>query len=187
MQLLQTFFDYMKNPDGKWYRLLPNRSFGAACIGYLVAALGWVVFFNVGDGLSVFSLSTKLFLVFVAEITVGYFIASLTGMLLSFQKVAVPSSDLFALLGSSGFIKMLLLIGALVSACFPQAHLGSFAFLWLLFVFGLQLFYLSQTLKQWGNISFGRAFLYWILWIFPGFVLFGLLGIFTLWGILLLF
>lgn len=177
----------MENPDGNWYRLLPNRSFGAACIGYLVAAIAWVIFFNVGDGLNVFSLSLKLFFVFLAEITLGYFIASLTGMLLSFQKVAVPSSDLFALWGSSGFIKALLLVGALVSACFPQAHLGRLAFLWLLLVFGLQFFYLSKTLKEWGNVSFGLAFLYWVLGIFPGLILFGLLGVFMLWGIILLF
>ncbi|MBO4675800.1 MAG: hypothetical protein J5601_06945 [Elusimicrobiaceae bacterium] len=187
MRLLQSYFNYMENPDGNWYRLLPNRSFGAACVGYLVAAIGWVVFFNLGDGLSVFSLFTKLFLVFLAEITLGYFIASLTGMLLSFQKVEVPSSDLFALLGSSGFIKIILLIGALVSSCFPQANLGHFAFFLLLVVFGLQFFYLSNTLKQWGNISFGQAFLYWMLGIFPVFVLFGLLSIFALWGIILLF
>ena len=187
MRLLQSYFNYMENPDGNLYRLLPNRSFGAACVGYLVATIGWVVFFNVGDNLNLFSLSLKLFFVFLAEITIGYFIASLTGMLLSFQKVAVPSSDLFVLLGSAGFIKMLLLVGALVSACFPQAHLGRLAPLWIIVVFGLQLFYLSKTLKEWGNISFGRALLYWLLGIFPGFVLFGLLGIFMLWGIILLF
>ncbi len=187
MNFLQSYFNYMKNPDGNWYRLLPNRSFAAACVGYLVAAIAWVVFFNIGDGLNVFSLTTKLFFVFLAEITLGYFIASLTGMLLSFQKIPVPSSDLFALLGSAGFIKTLLLIGALVFTCFPHAHVKFLSFLLLLFVLGLQFFYLSNVLKQWGNISFGRAFLYWMMGIFPGFVLFGLLGVFVLWGIILLF
>ena len=80
MTLLQTYFSYMQDPAQGVQNLLARRSFRQACLGYFAAALSWVLFFNIGDNLSVAALLFKLLVVFAAELTAGYFIAALCGL-----------------------------------------------------------------------------------------------------------
>ena len=54
--LLTTYFMYVNDPAAGVRRLLERRSFRQACLGYLVAALSWVLFFNIGDNLCVLTL-----------------------------------------------------------------------------------------------------------------------------------
>lgn len=187
MGLLNTYFTYMKDPAAGVRQLLTRRSFRQACVGYFVATLGWVLFFNIGDQLSVAALFFKLFLVFLAELTAGYFIAALCGLFLDLRRVKVSSAQLFVLIGSAGFIKALLIAFALISAAVPQAHLGYLAPLALLFVFALQLGYLVLGLKRAWNVSAGEALCAWLFGVVPVCALFGLLGIFFIWFLVLLF
>ena len=185
--LLQTYFTYMKDPAAGVRRLLTRRSFRQACLGYLVAALSWVAFFNVGSHLSVAALFFKLVIVFLAEVTVGYFVAALCGLFLDLRRVKVSAAQLFVLIGSAGFIKAILVAFALISATVPQAHLGWLAPLVLVFVLALQLGYLVRGLKYAWNVSTAEALGGWLFGVVPVCALFGLLAIFFVWAIVLLF
>lgn len=185
--LLQTYFTYMKDPVAGMQRLMTRRSFRQACLGYFVAALSWVLFFNLTDQLSVTVLVFKLMLVFLAELTAGYFIAALCGLFLDLRRVKVSSAQLFVLIGSAGFIKAMLIAFALISATFPQACLGCLAPLALLFVFTVQLVYLVLGLKRTWNVNTAEAIGGWLFGCIPVIALLGLLGIFFIWAIVLLF
>lgn len=187
MGLLNTYFTYMQDPATGVRQLLTRRSFRQACLGYLTATLGWVLFFNIGDQLSVAVLLLKLFLVFLAELTAGYFIAALCGLFLDLRRVKVSSAQLFVLIGSAGFIKAILIAFALISAAFPQAHLGYLAPLALLGVFALQLGYLVLGLKRAWNVGAGEALGGWLFGFVPVCALFGLVGIFFIWFLVLVF
>lgn len=185
--LLQTYFTYMKDPAAGVQRLLTRRSFRQACLGYLVAALSWVLFFNIGDQLSIAALFFKLFFVFLAEVTAGYFIAALCGLFLDLRRVKVSAAQLFVLIGSAGFFKVLLVACALVSATLPALHLKFLAPFALLFVFVLQLVYLVRGLKHAWNVGAGEALGGWLFGFIPVFALFGLVGVFFIWFLVLLF
>ena len=187
MRLLRSYFNYMQNPTGRWTDLFDRASSAQACAGYFVAALSWVIFFNLGDGISLAALVFKLFFVFLAEVTAGYFIASLTAIYLSFRKIDVSASTLFVLLGSAGFIKSLLIAWALLCAMFPSMHLNSCNALALLLVFALQILYLIAGLKQLVTLTSLGAFVAWGAGVVPGAVLLFVLGVFGIWGIALLF
>ncbi len=185
--LLQTYFTYMKDPAAGVQRLLARRSFRQACLGYFVAALSWVLFFNIGDQLSVVSLFFKLFFVFLAEITAGYFIAALCGLFLDLRRVKVSAAQLFVLIGSAGFIKAILIACALISAAFAPLHLGYMAPLVLLVVLILQLGYLVMGLRYAWNVGTSEALGGWLFGCIPVLALFGVVGIFFIWFIVLLF
>ena len=187
MQLLRTYFMYMKDPVAGMQMLMSGRSFRQACFGYFVATLGWVLFFNMGDDLSLWSLFTKLFIVFAAELTAGYFIAALCGLFLDLIRVKVSSAQLFVMIGSAGFMKALLIAFALISAAVPQLHLGLLAPLALLFVFILQLVYLVRGLQHTWGVDPLEAMGGWLFGLVPVCVLFGLVGIFFIWFLVILF
>ena len=186
MNLLKVFFSNSENRDYDLHTLLACRSVSSACLGYFMAALAWVIFFNVGDGISIPALVFKLFFVFVAEITAGYCIASFAGLFLDFKNETVPPAELFILIGSAGWIKSLLIAGALISAMCPQAHLFLIAPLFLLIVFILQLVYMTKVVTRCYNVSTSRTIVAWIFGVIPGSVVFALVGVFFVWGILLL-
>ncbi len=186
MRLLKNYFNYIKNPSATLPDLLKECSARHACLGYFMAAIGWVVFFNAGDGLSVGVLLLKLMLVFAAELTAGYFIASLAGLFLDFKKTPVSPTQLFVLVGSAGWLKGILIAGAIFSLMFPQWDLCLFAPLFLLVVLGLQLCYLTSSLRKIQPMSVGAAVSAWILGILPVGVLFALVGVFFVWGLVLL-
>ena len=186
MHLLKGYFKYINDPNETLPRLLEQRSFAQACCGYWLAAIGWVVFFNAGDGISIASLLLKILFVFLAEVTAGYFIAALTALFLDFKKVPLSSAELFVLVGLSGWMKGFLIMGAIFSLMFPQAELGLCAPLFVLVVFLAQLIFLTRSVARVGETSIGVAFLAWVLGVLPIGVLFALVGGFMLWGIILL-
>lgn len=185
--LLSIYFTYAQDPIKGMQMLMERRSFRQACLGYLVATLGWVLFFNIGDQLSIPALLTKILLVFAAEITAGFFISALCGLFLDLLRVKVSAAQLFVLIGSAGFIKALLIAFSLISAAIPQAHLGYFFPLALLFVLVLQLGYLVAGLRRTWNVGTAEAIGGWLFAFVPVIVLLGLLGIFFIWFIVLLF
>lgn len=187
MNLLKTYFLYIKNPNEALRVILQERSLKQACAGYFAATLGWVLFFNIGDGLSVPVLIFKLAAVFAAELTAGYFIASLCGLFLDFSRIKVSPAELFCLVGSAGFIKGLLIAFALVSATVPDAKLGWFAPIALAFVFALQLGYLTRALKRICTIGTGKAIGAWLFGFLPICTVLFLSGIFFIWTVSLLF
>lgn len=177
----------MKNPADGIRRLLVRRSFRQACLGYFVAALSWVLFFNIGDHLSVTAVFFKLFFVFLAEVTAGYFIAALCGLFLDLRRVKVSAAQLFVLIGSAGLIKAILIAFALISATFTSLHLGLLSPLVLLFVLVLQLVYLVMGLRYAWNVGTAEALGGWLFGFIPVIALFGLVGIFGIWFLVLLF
>lgn len=177
----------MQNPVEGMHMLMARRSFRQACLGYLTAALSWVLFFNIGDDLSVAVLILKLLLVFAAELTAGYFIAALCGLFLDLRRVKVSSAQLFVMIGSAGFIKAVLVAFALMSATLPQAHLGWLAPLALLGVFIWQLIYLVQGLKRTWHVNAAEALCAWLFGFIPVGALLGILGIFFIWFLVLIF
>ena len=76
MNLLTSYFEYVSSPQRALRNMLEQRSFLQACVGYLAAALSWVLFFNIGDGVSFPVLLLKIGIIFVAEVTAGYILAS---------------------------------------------------------------------------------------------------------------
>lgn len=186
MRLLKVYFNYMQDPASALKTLLQEGTFKQACAGYLAATLGWVLFFNVGAGLSVWALVTKLFLVFVAELTVGYLLAAVCGLYLDFRRVQASPSGLFCLIGSAGFIKALLVVFALLSAAVPFLHLNVFAPLFLLLVLGLQLGYLTRALMRAYQLSAAQALGAWLIAFLPAAVLGFLTVAFMVWGVVLL-
>lgn len=186
MELVKIYFQYIKDPSVALKNLLEKRSFLWACAGYFFATLGWVLFFNIGDHVFVPLFLLKIVIVFLAELTAGYFIASLCGLYLDFCRVKVSPAELFVLVGSAGFIKGLLVSFALISAAVPWADLGFFAPLALLFVFGLQLAYLTRSLSRVYGLGIGRALGAWVFGFVPVLSVCILSLIFFVWGIALL-
>ncbi len=187
MNLLKAYFRYMETPAQALQALLEERSFGQACAGYLAAALGWVLFFNIGAGLSVPALLLKLALVFAAEMTAGYLVAAVCGLFLDFSRVAASPAQLFCLIGSSGFIKGLLAALALISAAWPTAHLGILAPVAVMLVWALQLGYLTRGLKRVFGLTTGKALGAWLFALVPLAAVAVLTAVFAVWGISLLF
>ena len=166
----------MDDPSGAITQLAEERS-----------TLGWVLFFNIGDGISPVVLLLKLLVVFIAELTAGYFIASLCGLFLDFKHIKSSPAGLFVLIGSAGFIKGLLVAFALISAAVPGAGLGLLAPFALLLVLGLQLGYLTRSLMRLCGLNAGKALTAWLFAFVPVLVAVGLLTVFLVWGIALLF
>ncbi len=187
MNLLKTYFLYIKDPHRAVQTLFERRSFAHACAGYFAATLGWVLFFNIGDGLSVPALVFKLLAVFAAELTAGYFIASLCGLYLDFSRIKASPAQLFCLIGSAGFIKGLLIAFALISAAVPAAKLYWLAPLALLLTFALQLGYLTRSLMRACHIGAGKALGGWLFGFVPVCAALALGGVFFIWTGSLLF
>lgn len=186
MHLFQSYFHYMREPEQALWVLLEERSLSQACAGYLAAALAWVLFFNMGDGLTVPVFLFKLALVFVTEIIAGCFLAAFCGLFLDLFKVGTSPVKLFVLIGSAGFIKGLLIAFALISMALPEARLGCLAPLGLLLVLGLQLGYLTRSVRRMYNVSYRKAVSVWILAFVPVIAAMFLLGVFAVWGLVLL-
>ena len=186
MELVKNYFAYMQNPTQALRKLLEESSFKQACWGYFAAALSWVLFFNIGDEIGIPALLLKLLIVFVAEITLGIFIAAFSGLFLSFRGKSISPAQLFVLVGSSGFIKGLLIAFALISAMWPRAELWMLAPAAMVLVFMLQLGYLTFALRRVRGIPLSVGLLSWLFGIVPVGMLFCLLGIFVFWVILLM-
>jgi len=118
--LVKAYFDYCKDPVGTVYTLVRERRFGAAVIGYFVAALCWVCFFWIGSGLSSWGFMWRLMFFWLLEITLGYLWAALSGLFLNFFSHENGSSAMFISLGLSGFVQGLLLCFALCAAKIPE-------------------------------------------------------------------
>ena len=185
--LLTTYFMYAQDPVAGVRRLLERRSFRQACLGYLVGALSWVLFFNIGDQLSLLALLFKLGIVFLAEVTAGYFAAALCGLFLDLRRVKVSSAQLFVLLGSAGFLNAILIACALISAAFVSAHLGLLMPLVVLGLFIGKLVYLVRGLQHAWNVDVVEALGGWLFGLVPVCVAFSLVGIFFIWFLVVLF
>lgn len=177
---------YLQDPIAGMKQLMERRSFRQACLGYFVAALSWVLFFNIGDQLSLPVFILKLAIIFAAEMTAGYFVAALCGLFLDLIRVKVSSAQLFVMIGSAGFIKALLIAFALISATVPQWHLGWLAPFLLLCVFVLQLVYLVHGLRHMWGVDTLEALGGWLFGFVPVGALFALAGIFFVWFLVLL-
>ncbi len=187
MHGLKTYFHYMEDPAAALKEWVQARSLAWACAGYLAAALGWVLFFNIGDGISVAAFVGKWAVVFAAELTAGFFMAAVCGMFLDFCRVKASPAELFSLVGSAGFIKGLFIVFALWNAMWPQARLGGLAAAAVLLVLGLQLGYLTRGLMRLYGVSAWKALGAWLFGFIP-LCAAGLLGcIFAAWGLMLLF
>lgn len=185
--LLATYFMYVDDPAAGVRRLLERRSFRQACVGYLAAALSWVLFFNIGDQLSLFALLFKLLIVFAAEVTAGYFVAALCGLFLDLRRVKVSSAQLFVLVGSAGFLNALLIACALICAAFATAHLGVLMPLIVLGLWVLKLIYLVRGLRYAWDVNIGDAIGAWLFGLVPVCMAFSLVGIFFIWFLVVLF
>ncbi len=185
MHLLKLYFDYVQFPRETLRQLVEERSFSQACAGYLMAALGWVLFFKVSSGSSLPVFMLLVCLLFAAELIAGSIWAAFCSFVLNIGRVAVPPAPLFVLIGAVGFIRGLLIAFALIGAMFPVFRfLGVFV---LLGVFCLQLGFLIRGLKRVYNISYGWAALAWVLsFLAPGVVLI-VGGILFIWMLVLLF
>ena len=102
------------------------------------------------------------------------------------KKAKLFLSALFVLIGSSGFIKGLLIAFALISTMWPQASLWMLAPAAIVLVFALQLVYLTLALRRVSDTSISLGLLSWLFGILPVGALFVLLGVFLVWIILLL-
>lgn len=187
MSILKAYLHYLQDPAEALKKMLQERSVASGCFGFFVATLGWVLFFNVGDGLSVPVLLLKLAIVFLAELTAGYFLAALASLFLDLTGVKNSSVELFILIGSSGLIKSLLIAFAIISNAVPAAQLHYIAPFALLVVYILQVIYLTKALMRVYEISCIKALCAWLCLVIPVFILGLLVSVFGIWGIILLF
>lgn len=185
MRLLTAYFNYMKDPLSGIRAAFSVRHTGWGFLGYACAALCMVLYFNVGEGISPVMLFAKFTVLFVAELLIGYFVASLAGLYLDFSGIKASPVQVFTLIGTAGFIKGLLVAFALISAAAPVlSFLGVLVWVCVLIC---QLCYLLVNLKRLYDISFGRALTALLTAFFvPAFALL-VLGIFFVWGLVLIF
>lgn len=125
--LITAYFAYQKDPTSVVRGLVRERRFGAALLGYLVAAVCWVCFFWINSGLSAWGFVWRLLFFWLLEISLGYLWAALSGLFLNFFSHENGSSAMFIALGLSGFVQSLLLCFTLLAAKFT--HLSSLAIL----------------------------------------------------------
>lgn len=187
MNLLKAYYHFINDPFATLKALLERRAFKEALWGYFAAALSWVLFFNIGDALSVPAFLFKLAVLFVAELTVGYLVASICALFLDFSNIKNSPAELFILLGISNFVKALLIGFSLISAALPYAKLGFLAPLAILLVWGIQLGYLTNAVKQTYQTNVGKALTAWLFAFVPVVVICILLPVFFIWAITLLF
>jgi len=187
MNLLKTYYEYMQEPAYAVHQLLKRRSFTQACWGYFAAALGLVLFFNIGNGISIGAFLFKLLVLFCAALTTGYLLAAMCSLFLDLNKVHASPAELFVLFGTAGFINGVLIALALISAILPLAHLGCLAPLALLLVFALQIGYLTRGIMRAYDVPAGTVLVAWIFSVVPLMLAVFLLGVFFIWGIVLLF
>lgn len=187
MNLLKSYYCYIQAPQEALKQVLAQRAFKQAFLGYGISALSYVLFFNIGDALSVPAFLLKLLILFTAEVTIGYIVAAACALFLDFFKIKNFPAELFILIGTSGFIKGLLVAFSLISAAVPWAQLGYLAPLALLLVWGLQLGYLTRSVKRAYQATTAKALCAWLAAFLPFVIVFMLLGIFAIWGIVLLF
>ena len=119
---LNAYFSYRKDPVLAIRNLVLERRFGAAFLGYAVAALCWVCFFWMGSALSAWGFVWRFVFFWLLEISLGYLWAALSGLVLNFFSDNNGPSALFIALGLSGFVQGLLLCYALVAAAVPDLH-----------------------------------------------------------------
>ena len=187
MNLLKAYYHFINDPSATLKALLARRAFNEALWGYFAAALSWVLFFNIGDGLSIPAFLFKLFVLFLAELTVGYLVASICALFLDFSDIKSSPAELFILLGLCGFIKGLLIGFALISAALPYAQLGYLAPIAIVLVWGLQLGYLTYGLQRSYQAKVGKALTAWLFVFVPAIAVCILVPIFFIWAITLLF
>lgn len=187
MNTFKAYYHYVNDPINALKTLCRQRAFKEAFWGYFVAALSWVLFFNIGSGTSIPVFLLKLSILFIAEITAGYVAASLGSLFLDFSSIKASAASLFILAGTSGFVKALLVAFALIAAAFPFAKLEYLAPLALLLVLGLQLGYLTRGVMRLYKTGAGKALTSWLFTIVPLLMLCVLCGIFLIWGMVLLF
>ncbi|MBQ8844008.1 MAG: hypothetical protein IJ016_04410 [Elusimicrobiaceae bacterium] len=117
--LWNAYFKYAKDPAAAVRGLVEERRFSGALVGYAAAALCWVVFFWIGDNLSVWGLLWRFAFFWLLEVTFGYLWAALSGLFLNFFSDSNGSSSLFVVLGLSGLVQGILLVFALFAAALP--------------------------------------------------------------------
>lgn len=185
MNLLSAYFKYMRDPACAVRDAFSVRRTGWGVAGYACAALCMVLYFNVGDGISPAALFTKFMILFAAELVIGYFAASLSGLYLDFSGVKASPSQLFALIGTAGFIKGVLAAFAIIKTAVPAlAFLGGLVWLAVLLC---QLFYLINNLKRLYDISGGKAFIALLFAVVPPVAAGLVLGACFVWMLVLVF
>lgn len=117
--LLNAYFMYDKDPARAVRTLVEKRCFGAAFAGCFAAALCWVVFFWAGSNLSVWGLLWRAAFFWLAELTLCYIWAAVSGLFLNFFSDGNGPSALFVTMGLSGFVQGLLLCFAVPALVWP--------------------------------------------------------------------
>ena len=186
MNLFKAYYHYISNPAQALSQLFRQRAMQVALWGYFAAALSWVLFFNIADGLSAPAFLFKLMILFVAELTIGFISASFCSLFLDLSKIKNSPAELFMLVGTSEFIKGLFIAFALISAAFPFAKLGYLCPLALLLVLCLQIGFLTRNVMRVYQAKVGKALTAWLFAAVPFGVVFALAGIFFIWGIVLI-
>ncbi len=155
MTLLNAYFAYDKKPAQAVRSLVEERRFGIAVCGYAVAALCWVVFFWVGDGLSAWGLVWRFAFFWLLEMTLGYLWAALSGLFLNFFSGGNGPSALFVVMGLSGFVQGLLLCFSLPAVAAPW--LKPLAALALVIVLLLRLAFVIVNVSRAAQVSIGKT------------------------------
>lgn len=187
MNLLKAYFHYMEDPAPALRAFVAEKAFSRACGGFAAAALSWVLFFNIGDGISAAALLAKWLILFVAEVTAGYFLAALCALYLDFSRVKSSPAETFCLLGAAGWINGLLIAMALISAAWPELRLGVLAPVGMLLMWGLKLGYLSRGLVRLYQVTPSKAVGAWLCTLVPLAAVAVLAGVFAFWMLALLF
>lgn len=184
-QLLNAYFAYMESPREGLEKLFRRRAYGVGLSGYLMAALASVCVFNMGEGIGVFSFLYKTLVLFIAEVLIGALMAACAALFLDWSGRDASPARLFVLIGTAGFIKGLLIAGAIVFLAVPVLHY--LMPLLVLLVLVLQLGYLTRNVARLYQVSAARACVAVLFCAAPALVAALLAMLFLVWGIFLLF
>ena len=153
--LIKAYFAYRKNPTQVVRELVSQRRFAAAMLGYGVAALCWVCFFWLGDGLSAWGFLWRFVFFLLLEVSLCYLWASLSGLFLSFFSHEDGSAALFIAFGLSGFVQGLLLCFALIAAAAPD--LASLSALIFFIVLMMRFTFVVMTTARGTQVGMSKA------------------------------
>ena len=153
--LIKAYFSYRKDPEQVVRNLVSEKRFAAAMWGYSIAALCWVCFFWLGDGLSAWGFLWRFVFFLLLEVSLCYLWASLSGLFLSFFSHEDGATALFIAFGLSGFVQGLLLCFTLIAATVPG--LASLSALIFFIVLMMRFTFVVMTTARGVQVGMGKA------------------------------
>ncbi len=166
MNFINTVYDFVTEPSKAVDDIIKTRSLFMAFLGYVTGSLSIMIMLALGaGGMSNFGFTFAFFGVLLADICIGFFVASSAHLLLELSTGKGSAAGLFTLIGLSQFSLTLLVSFALMQAALPAlAVLKGFA---VVIVAVLQLCFILYMMNKAYGLSKVRTFFTLVLSLVP--------------------